>query len=261
MQLQDSVVFITGASRGIGAAVARDVAQRGARLGLLARSADELEATLAASGGKGAYAVADVADRDSIERAIAQLTAEIGPPDVLINNAGIGSYGAAIDVDPDEVERVLRVNFLGTVYATGAVLPGMRERRRGHVVNVASIAGRLGAPYEAAYSASKFAVVGWSEALAIELSAYGIGVSMVHPGPVDTDFFRARGHAYERTFPKPVTAGDVSKAVLHVLDHDSLERYVPRWLGFPLLVRALMPNMYRSGTKRSFRDQLSGQSG
>src|SRR5947209_11223331 len=92
MRLKDSVVFITGASRGIGAAIARDVARRGARLGLLARSADELEATLTASGAKGAYAVADVSDPVSVERAITQLTADVGPPDVLVNNAGIGSY-------------------------------------------------------------------------------------------------------------------------------------------------------------------------
>ncbi|TMK87647.1 MAG: SDR family NAD(P)-dependent oxidoreductase, partial [Actinobacteria bacterium] len=113
---------------------------------------------------------------------------------------------------------------------TKAVLPSMLERRRGHVVNLASIAGRIGAPMEAAYSASKFAMVGFTEALAFEVGPLGIGVSMVNPGPVETDFFDTRGHAYEGSYPKPVTATSASSPVPSVLPSSSAT-WRPRSIG------------------------------
>ena len=149
--------------------------------------------------------MADVARRDDIERAIGEIERALGPVDILVNNAGIGAYGAFADTDVEEFERIMRVNYLGTIYAMKAVLPGMIARGKGHIVNVASIAGRIGAPFEAAYSASKFAVAGLSEAVAIELGAKGIGVSIVNPGPVDTDFFEARGHPSRRNSSSPTS--------------------------------------------------------
>src|SRR5207249_4298276 len=231
MRWDSSVAVITGASRGIGRAVAREAAKRGARLGLISRSKDELDAVLQETGGRGAVSVADVARRDDIERAIGEIERALGPVDILVNNAGIGAYGAFADTDVEEFERIMRVNYLGTIYAMKAVLPGMIARGKGHIVNVASIAGRIGAPFEAAYSASKFAVAGLSEAVAIELGAKGIGVSIVNPGPVDTDFFEARGHPYARSTPKPVSAERVARDVIAVVEKNKLEAYIPRWLG------------------------------
>ena len=257
MQWTDAVVVITGASRGIGRAVAVAAAAKGARVGLIARGPDDLAAVLAEVGGRGATAVADVADPAQLTAAIAALESELGPVDVLVANAGIGAYGPFVDIDPAAMERLVRVNVLGTMHAIRAVAPGMVARRRGHIVTVGSIAGRIGAPFEATYSATKFAQVGLTEALAIELSVYGIGVSMVNPGPVDTDFFEARGHAYDRPRPKKVSADDVAAAVVAGVERDRLERVVPRSLGPAVVVRHLLPSLYRWGTARVFRKELA----
>ena len=256
MKWQGSIAFVTGASRGIGEAVVRAAAKRGAQVGLISRSEDELRALLEKVGGRGAVATADVSDREQTERAVAKLTDELGPADILVNNAGIGAFGAFADTDVETFERLMRVNYLGTVYATKAVLPGLLERGRGHIVNVASIAGRIGAPLEAAYSASKFAVAGLTEALAIELAPRGIGVSMVNPGPVATEFFATRGHPYQRKTPKPISAERVARDVITVVERDKLETYLPRWLRQAVVSRVLFPPLFKAGTIRAFKDQL-----
>src|SRR5690348_4013607 len=125
MRWDSSVAVITGASRGIGRAVALEAAKRGAQLGLISRSKDELDAVLKDVGGKGVVAVADVARRDDVERAIREIEGSLGRIDILVNNAGIGAYGAFADTDVAEFERIMQVNYLGTIYAMKAVLPGM----------------------------------------------------------------------------------------------------------------------------------------
>ncbi len=242
-----AVAVVTGASRGIGRAVALAAAARGATVGLLARSAADLEATLAAIDGRGAIATADVSRREEVSSAIAELTAALGDVDILVNNAGVGAYGP---LDTETAERLMHVNYLGTVYPTMAVLPRMYERGRGHVVNIASVAGRMAAPLEAAYSATKFAVTGLSEALAIEAGPYGVGVSLVQPGPVATDFFDARGVPYQRRHPKPVSAERVARAMIRAVDRGRYETYVPRWLGLANAMKALAPPLYRLGVPK-----------
>jgi short-subunit dehydrogenase len=256
MRWDGSVAVITGASRGIGRAVARAAAKRGAQVGLISRSQDELDAVLKEVGGRGAASVADVGRRDDLERALGELSSTLGPIDILVNNAGIGAYGAFNEENVETFERLMRVNYLGTIYAMKAVLPGMLARRRGHIVNVVSIAGRIGAPFEAAYSASKFAVAGLSEAVAIEVGTKGVGISIVNPGPVETEFFATRGHAYTRKTPKPVSAERVAGDVIAAVEKNKLETYVPRWLGPAVLSRVLLPPLYRSGTTRAFRKEL-----
>jgi short-subunit dehydrogenase len=250
------VAVVTGASRGIGREVARQAAAKGARVGLVARSRADLETVLAEIGGRGAVATADVADRAATEAALAELTDALGPIDILVNNAGIGAWGRVTDTPVEEFERLVRVNYFSAVYATKAVLPSMIERRRGHIVNLASIAGRIGAPLEAAYSGSKFAMVGFTEALAFEVRPLGIGVSMVNPGPVETEFFKTRGHAYEGSYPKPVSALRVAEAVIEVVEHDGLERIIPRSLRPAVVVRHMLPPLYRRGTARVLSRQL-----
>jgi 3-oxoacyl-[acyl-carrier protein] reductase len=256
MQWDGAVAVVTGGSRGIGREVAMLAAQKGARVGLVARSAPDLEAVLKEIGGRGAVATADVADRGQTEQAMAKLATELGPVDILVNNAGIGSYGRVNDLEVEEFERVMRVNYFSCVYATKAVLPSMLERRRGHIVNVASIAGRIGPPMEAAYAASKFAMVGFTEALFFEVQPHGIGVSMVNPGPVETDFFDTRGHAYEGSYPKPVTARRVADSVIEVVESDGLERVIPRALRPAVVFRHMAPPIYRRGTARVMAKQL-----
>ena len=260
MKLHDKVVLVTGASRGIGAAVASAVVARGARVGLIARTHSDLEAVLAQAGGRGAVAAADVAEPGALAGAIARLEAELGAIDVLVANAGIGAYGPFADIEADELERLVKVNVLGTMYAIRAVLPGMIARRSGHIVTIGSIAGRIGSPFEAVYSATKFAGVGLTEALATEVEPYGVGVSVVNPGPVATDFGDARGHPYDRDRPKPVAPEKVATAVVDAIEHDKHEVYVPRWFGPAVVVRHLVPRMLRWGTRRSFRDELAADS-
>lgn len=251
------VTVITGASRGIGRAVAIAARAKGANVGLIARSESDLETALKECGGHGALAVADVGDKAQLRSAITQLEAELGPTDILVANAGIGAFGAFADVTDDEIAALVAVNVLGTIHTIRAVVPGMIERRRGHIVTMASIAGRIGTPFEALYAATKFAGVGLTEALAVELAPYGIGVSLVNPGPVATHFGEARGHVYDRKSPKPVAAEVVAEAVLRAVEKNALEQYVPRWLRPAVITRHLLPSLFVSGTTRSMRKELA----
>ena len=251
MRWDGAVALVTGASRGIGREVAQQAARRGARVGLLARSAPDLDEVLSAIGGRGVAAAADVGDAVQVAGAVRAVEDALGPVDVVVANAGIGAYGPFAEVEPAEIERLTRVNWLGTAHVVRAVLPGMVERRRGHVAVVASVAGRTGVPLEALYSATKFAQVGLAEGLALELEPYGIGVSVVNPGPVATDFFAARGHPYDRPIPRPVSAERVASAVMEAVERGQAERFVPRWLRSALVSRVVVPPLYRRGARRS----------
>ena len=253
----DAVVVVTGASRGIGRAIAQAAAAHGARVGLIARSEDELGEVLQMIGGRGSVAVADVGERGQVHDAVAAIAAELGPVDILVANAGIGAYGPFASIDEDEIERLMRINYLGTVYAIKAVLPSMLERRRGHLVVISSVAGRFGTPFEGAYAASKFAQIGLAEALSVELSSAGIGVSIIDPGIVETSFFETRGHEYEGSFPKPVSAERIANAVIDAVDRDRVETFVPGWLRGAVAFRHLAPSVYLRGTRRRFRKELS----
>jgi short-subunit dehydrogenase len=231
--------------------VARQAAGRGARVGLVARSAPELDEVLTRIGGRGVAVTADVSDAAQVTDAVRRVEAALGPVDVVVANAGIGAYGPFATTAPEEIERLTRVNWLGAAHLVRAVLPGMIERRRGHVAIVASIAGRMGAPLEALYSATKFAQVGLAEALEVELAPHGIGVSVVNPGPVATEFFEARGHAYDRRFPRQVSPERVATAVVDGVEHGRAEAFVPRWFRPALVSRVLFPPLYRWGARRA----------
>jgi 3-oxoacyl-[acyl-carrier protein] reductase len=255
----DMTAVVTGASRGIGKAVVQAMTERGVRVGAIARSIEDLEALRSSgpSDGRLAIAAADVSVRAEVAAAIDSLRNELGPIDVLVNNAGVGLYGPVARLDPDDAERLLKVNYLGALYPTLAILPEMLERRRGWIVNVASIAGRLGVPFEAAYSASKFAVAGLTEALAIETAPFGVKVSMVNPGPVDTGFFAARGQPYRRRFPRPVPAETVARAVVRTLERPRFETTVPTTLSLAVNLRYLLPRFYLATTRWAFRAELA----
>jgi len=251
----DSVVYVTGASRGIGRAVSLAACAHGARVGLLSRSETDLKELASSLGGRAAFAAADVADHAAVERAFAELQERIGPPDILVNNAGIGSYRSFLEEDLETFRRLMQVNYFGTVHATRAALPGMADRGHGHIVNIASVAGLVGAPFETAYSASKFAVVGLTESLTAEVAALGIRVSLVDPGPTRTSFTEARGVPFQRKYPRPLPAARVAEAVIDVVEHDHYERVLPRWLRIAPVTRALVPDRFRAGMIRDFRDQ------
>src|SRR4051812_46924447 len=191
--LQDSRILITGASSGIGRALAKELAKQNARLILNARRADrlaQLQAELKqAGGGDVLIAPGDVTDPDVRRTMIELARSEIGGLDILVNNAGVGAMGRFEDAAPDRVRRIMEVNFFALVETTRLALPLLKQGRQPLVVNISSILGHRGVPRSTEYCASKFAVQGFSEALRAELSTVGIDVLVVSPGTTDTEFF------------------------------------------------------------------------
>lgn len=182
--------LVTGAGKGIGRAVAFALAQEGVNVALLARTESQLQAVaqeIQALGVKATIITADIADRTAVEAAVAQAETELGTIDILINNAGIGTFAKLVDMAPEEWEKIVQVNLFGTYYATRAVLPGMIARETGDIINIASTAGQRGAATTSAYSASKFAVLGLTESLMQEVRKHNIRVSALTPSTVATE--------------------------------------------------------------------------
>ncbi|HEX8427282.1 3-ketoacyl-ACP reductase [Hymenobacter sp.] len=182
--------LVTGAGKGIGRAIAIALAQEGVNVALLARTETQLQQVaqeVEALGVKTTIVTADVADRAAVEAAVTQAETSLGSIDILINNAGIGTFAKLVDMAPDEWEQIVRVNLFGTYYATRAVLPGMIARETGDIINISSTAGLRGAATTSAYSASKFAVMGLTESLMQEVRKHNIRVSALTPSTVATE--------------------------------------------------------------------------
>jgi NAD(P)-dependent dehydrogenase (short-subunit alcohol dehydrogenase family) len=189
-ELTGRVALITGGGRGIGRAVALSLAAVGADVAVAARSADELEETVAAiraTGRRGEAIVCDVAERPQVDAMVARVKTALGDPLILVNNAGIAASAKLTDTTDEVWDRMLRVNATGAFYCTRAVLPMMLAAKWGRVVNMASVAAKAGAPYIAAYTASKHALLGMTRAVAAEVASRGITVNAVCPGYVDTE--------------------------------------------------------------------------
>ncbi len=255
-------VLVTGASRGVGRAVAEAADRRGARVALAARSLGDLERVAAELTGPSHAVAVDVADAAGVARMVEEVEAALGSVDILVNNAGIGHWAPVTATSIEDFRRLVEVNYLGAVHATKAVLDGMVARGSGHVVNVASVAGRLAAPYEAAYSASKFALVGFSEALAVELTGTGVHVALIDPGPVaGTKYFEARGRPSQGGRPRQVPVERVVEAVITAVERDRAEQFVPRWLGVAAAIGAVAPPLHRFGLRRRYRREIRGRRG
>jgi len=181
------VALVTGGGRGIGRAIALRLAADGLAVAVAARTREQVDDTARAAGPRALPLVLDVTDAVSVADAVERTARELGPIDVLVNNAGIAESAPFAKTEPELWDRHFAVNVRGPFLLTRAVLPGMLERRWGRVINVASLAGLFGAPYVSAYTASKHALVGFTRALAAEVSGKGVTVNALCPGFTATD--------------------------------------------------------------------------
>lgn len=216
MRLENANIVVTGASTGIGRATALLLARKGARVTAAAR--DEVRLRELAAEQPGITPVrADVTD----ERDRAALIAAAGNVDVLINNAGLGYHGLVETMPPEKVRELLELNVLALIDLTQRVLPGMLARGRGHIVNVGSIAGYVGVPAEAVYSATKYAVQGFNDGLRRELQGRGVHVTLIAPGPIKTEFIAREKLGEPAPEPGAMDHGlpvdTVSRAILRAL--------------------------------------------
>jgi 3-oxoacyl-[acyl-carrier protein] reductase len=190
ISLKGKTALITGAGRGIGRATAIALAKEGVNLGLIGLNMSNLEkltAELEQYDVNISAATADVADLNSVQHAIEHITSDFAAIDILINNAGIAKFGGFLDLTPEEWGKIIQVNLMGVYNVTRVVLPGMIEQKSGDIVNISSSAGQKGAPVTSAYSASKFAVLGLTESLALEVRKHNIRVTALTPSTVATD--------------------------------------------------------------------------
>lgn len=188
--IKGKIAYITGAGRGIGRAVALELAKEGVNVGLIARTESNLKNVAGEAeslGVKASVAVADIADMEQVDQAISRLQNDLGPADILINNAGIGLHGDFLEIDPKDWKHTFEVNVFGTYHVTRAVLPQMFEKNRGDIINISSSNGLKGTAGSTAYSASKFAVQGMTEALMQEVRRKNIRVFTLNPSLVATE--------------------------------------------------------------------------
>src|SRR5688500_2056038 len=235
-------VVVTGASRGIGRAIADAFAARDCEVGLVARSEEELNELVLALPGEGHEPLpADVGDRDAIKQALD----EFGPVDVLVVNAGIANYGPFRDMDIDKVERMTRVNWLGTVYTIAAALPGMLDRARGHIVVVSSGAGVRSFPWAAVYGATKSAQRGFAEALRHELSGTGVSLTTVYPGEIKSHLHDHESDTMPDWYRKDNAADPepLAEAIVDAVENDKRAVYYPPIVRLLRIMHGISPRV------------------
>ncbi|WP_285766307.1 SDR family oxidoreductase [Peribacillus sp. SI8-4] len=257
--LQGKVIVITGASGGIGKEVAIEAAKRGCRLVLLARRLDKLQQLkneLSNQYGVDAYAYKlDVSDSDQIATVFQDIHNQIGEVDVLVNNAGFGTFKEAQDTGVDETKAMFAVNVIGLMACTKQVLPYMKERKSGHIINIASQAGKIATPKSSLYSSTKFAVLGYSNALRLELMEDHVYVTTVNPGPIETNFFDIADESgtylknVEKFMLKP---RHVATKIVAAMLTNKREINLPGWMDLAGKWYSLFPGISESLGKKAF---------
>jgi short-subunit dehydrogenase len=243
--LRGKVALVTGASSGIGEALARELALEGARVALVARRKDRLDAItddLTHAGGEARAFACDVREPAAIAATAAEVRAVWGEVELLVNSAGYARHILFVDHDPEDIQEMMLTNYMGTVHWIKQVLPAMRARRSGAIVNLSSFAGKIGQADEVAYAASKFAIAGLSAGLSQELSPMGIQVLCVYPTLVRTEMFTpeimARMPDASRSF---MEADDFARRTLRALAKGRSEAVIPGRMNLPIILNALFP--------------------
>jgi short-subunit dehydrogenase len=245
MRLNGQRIAITGASSGIGAEMASLASSLGATVILLARSVDKLESLAAALPGPSIIKALDVTDGEQVNQVFATLL-EDGPIDVLINNAGFGKFENVLDATFETDRAMMDVNYFGLIRCVKAVLPAMVARKKGHIINVASMAGKMGFPQTAGYAATKHAVLGYTNSLRLELAAFSdIHVTAINPGPIRTNFFDIADPSgnYLKGLPQwfILQPAYVAKRVIGAIVKPKDEIMLPRTAAVAILLAKLLP--------------------
>lgn len=248
--LAEKHIMITGASGGIGEQIAYEAASRGAVPILVARNENKLEAV--AERIRREYEVTcytyrlDIGDTRAVERVCKQIFQDVGYIDVLINNAGFGIFENVVEARMENVESMFQVNVIGLIACTKMILPHMLERNTGHIVNIASQAGKLATPKSSGYSATKHAVLGFTNSLRMELSKTNIFVTAVNPGPIKTNFFDIAdtSGSYTKNVEKfMLDPKDVAKKVVNSLFTKRRELNLPGWMNLGSTLYLLAPSL------------------
>jgi short-subunit dehydrogenase len=234
------IAVVTGASSGIGAAIARAVAARGMQCVLVARREDRLRTLAEELGGE--YELCDVGDRDEVERTAAAIRTRHPRIALLVNNAGIPGRADFLRAEPERIEEVLRVNYLGGVWFVRALLSALEGG--GDIVNIVSVAGTVAFPPAGPYSASKHAQLAFSRAMRAQLAASGIRVHTVNPGFVETEGFPQRTTLRSGILRRLVVEPEqVARRVVEAAEQDRPEIFVPRWYRIAALAQAVAPGL------------------
>ena len=259
---QEKVALITGASSGIGEATARCFASNGYRVAMAARRLERLEtvkAEIEAAGGHAHAIRADVTSLEEIQTMVAETISQWGQVDVLVNNAGFGRFGWLEELDPErDVRAQIDVNLTGTILAAREVLPHMIERRTGHIINMASMAGYVATPTYTVYAASKYGLRGFTEALRREVRVWGVHVSAIFPGGVDSKEFAEKAGVQKRktgiTTPKwlKLSLEDVAQAVYRVAQRRSGMVVLPWLMRFSILTNNWFPGLLDRTIENTF---------
>ncbi|MFK7693733.1 SDR family NAD(P)-dependent oxidoreductase [Paenibacillus sp. HJGM_3] len=246
--IEGKVIAITGASSGIGAEIAVELAHRGAVLALFGRNPDGLRTTAARLGSAThRQYVLDVTSDEQVRQAVEQVVADFGRIDVWINNAGFGRFARMLDTPIEDFASMMNANYMGVVRCTKAVLPHMLLARSGQIVNVASIAGKIGSSKATAYAASKHAVLGFTNSLRQELAGTGVMITAVNPGPIDTPFLAKAdpsGHYVRNIATYLLKPQQVARAVAGAIERRRSHVDLPWIMGFGAKLFALFPGLF-----------------
>jgi hypothetical protein len=259
MSFKDKIVVITGASSGIGAASALEFAKKGASLALVARTRkklEELQSNLAKFNIKTLVCECDVSQNSQVQKMGKEVLDKFDTIDVLVNNAGFAIYGKVSDLTVEQIESQMATNYFGMIYCTKQFLPKMLENNSGHIVNVASVAASFGLPGIASYCASKFAMLGFSEGLRHEFHGTNVGITVVSPIMVRTNFFDDSSFdTMPKYSPTSLSARTVAKAVVSAATSSRLEIIVPPIVRGAVWAKHTIPFIINPIIGRSFRKQ------
>ncbi|HZG60395.1 MAG TPA: SDR family oxidoreductase [Anoxybacillus sp.] len=259
MKLAGKHIVITGASAGVGEKIAYEVAKRGATPILLARSEEKLKEI--ASDIQSNYQVPcyyyrlDVSDLTAVQSVFTHLFHELKTVDVLVNNAGFGVFRNVEDIDLAEMKKMFEVNVFGLIACSKIALSHMAERKTGHIINIASQAGKIATPKSSVYAATKHAVLGFTNSLRMEAAQSGVYVTAVNPGPMKTNFFDiadASGNYVKNVERYMLDAEEVARRVVDIMLTPTREVNLPRWMNIGSKLYQLFPSLVEKVGGKAF---------